>query len=57
MAQNYGGKSTWKFKIQFKLYKIVQNRRVCYKTRNEAVSGYFKKLGILKFRDHIKLQN
>ena len=40
--------------------QVLQNhaiRKICFKKRNEAVSGDFKKFGILKFHDLIKLQN
>ena len=39
--------------------QVLQNhaiRKICFKKRNEAVSGDFKKFGILKFHDLIKLQ-
>ena len=32
-------------------------RKICFKKPNDAVSGDLKKIGILKFHDHIKLQN
>ena len=41
-------------------YHDFQNRairKICFKKPNEAVSGDFKKFGILKFHDLIKLQN
>ena len=40
--------------------QVLQNRairKICLKKPNEAVSGDFKKFGILKFHDLIKLQN
>ena len=40
--------------------QVVQNRairKVCFKKCNKPVCGDFKKLGILKFCDLIKLQN
>ena len=40
--------------------QVLQNRairKICFKKPNEAVSGDFKKFGILKFHDLIKLQN
>ena len=40
-----------------KFYKIVQLVGICFKKHNEPVSEDFKKIGILKFHDLIKLQN
>ena len=40
--------------------QVLQNRairKICFKKPTEAVSGDFKKFGILKFHDLIKLQN
>ena len=40
--------------------QVLQNRairKICFKKRNEPVSEDFKKIGILKFHDLIKLQN
>ena len=40
--------------------QVLQNRairKICFKKRNEPVSEDFKKIGILKFHDLMKLQN
>ena len=40
--------------------QVLQNRaimKICFKKPNEVVSEDFKKFGILKFHDLIKLQN
>ena len=40
--------------------QVLQNcaiRKICFKKPNKAVSGDFKKFGMLKFHDFIKLQN
>ena len=40
--------------------QVLQNRairKICFKKRNEPVSEHFKKIGILKFHDLMKLQN
>ena len=46
-----------KSKINSSFTKSCAIRKICFKKPNEVVSGDFRKFGILKFYDLVKLQN